>query len=137
MQAFYTGAILISKQNVERLRAIYEAFNASKQIALELLTPDVEFTQPEIGENVYHGREGVARGVQELFDVFEDIRAEPEEFFVAGSEVVVFVRLSGRARGSGCAGRVPPRARVQVPRHAGGSMARLRGPPGSPQGSWA
>jgi ketosteroid isomerase-like protein len=91
----------MSQENVERLRAIYEAFNASKQIDLELLTPDVEFTQPEIGESVYHGREGVARGVQELFDVFEDIRAEPEEFFVAGSEVVVFVRLSGRARGSG------------------------------------
>jgi ketosteroid isomerase-like protein len=91
----------MSQENVERLRTIYEAFNASKQIDLELLTPDVEFTQPEIGESVYHGREGVARGVQELFDVFEDISAEPEEFFVAGSEVVVFVRLRGRARGSG------------------------------------
>jgi ketosteroid isomerase-like protein len=61
----------------------------------------VEFTQPEVGQSVYHGPEGVARGVRELLDVFEHVRAEPEEFFVAGSEVVVFVRLSGRAKGSG------------------------------------
>jgi ketosteroid isomerase-like protein len=91
----------MSQDNVERLREIYAAFNASKQIDLELLTPDVEFTQPEVGESVYHGRDGVARGLQELFDVFEDVRADPEEYFVAGSQVVVFVRLSGRARGSG------------------------------------
>jgi ketosteroid isomerase-like protein len=91
----------MSQENVERLREIYAAFNASRQIDLEVLTADVEFTQPEVGETVYHGRDGVARGVQELLDVFEDVRADPEEFFVAGSQVVVFVRLSGRARGSG------------------------------------
>jgi ketosteroid isomerase-like protein len=91
----------MSQENVERLREIYAAFNASKQIDLELLTADVEFTQPEVGESVYHGRDGVARGVQELLDVFEDVCADPEEFFLAGSQVVVFVRLSGRARGSG------------------------------------
>jgi len=86
---------------VERSRAAYEAFNTTKQVDMEQFTPDVEFTQPEVGESVYHGREGFARGVQELFDAFEDVCAEPEEFFVVGSEVVAFVRLSGRARGSG------------------------------------
>ena len=91
----------MSQANVEMLRAAYKGFNLNKQFDLDLLAPDVEFTQPEIGESVYHGRDGVARGVQELLDVFDDIRAEPEEFFVAGSEVVVFVRLSGRARTSG------------------------------------
>ena len=91
----------MSQANVEMLRAAYKGFNLNKHFDLDLLAPDVEFTQPEIGESVYHGRDGVARGVQELLDVFDDIRAEPEEFFVAGSEVVVFVRLSGRARTSG------------------------------------
>jgi ketosteroid isomerase-like protein len=62
-----------------------------------------EFRQPEIGEVEYHGREGVARGIEELPDVFDDVRAEPEDFFVAGPHVVVFVRLSGVARGSGVA----------------------------------
>jgi ketosteroid isomerase-like protein len=91
----------MSESNVETLRAAYKGFNVNKQFDLDLLAPDVEFTQPEIGESVYHGPEGVSRGVQELLDVFDDIRAEPEEFFVRGSEVVVFVRLSGRARASG------------------------------------
>ena len=91
----------MSRENVELLEAVYAAFNASKQFDLELLTPDVEFVQPEIGQSTYFGREGVARGVQELFDVFEDVQAVPEEFFDAGTQVVVFVRLTGRARGSG------------------------------------
>src|SRR2546421_6874275 len=91
----------MSRENVELLEAVYAAFNASKQIDLELLTPDVEFMQPEIGQSTYFGREGVARGVQELFDVFEEVEAVPEKFFDAGAQVVVFVRLTGRARGSG------------------------------------
>jgi ketosteroid isomerase-like protein len=91
----------VSLENVELLEAVYAAFNASKQIDLELLTPDVEFMQPEIGQSTYFGREGVARGVQEVFDVFEEVEAVPEEFFDAGAQVVVFVRLTGRARGSG------------------------------------
>jgi ketosteroid isomerase-like protein len=91
----------VSEESVERLRALYAAFNASGQVDLEVLTSDVEFIQPEVGQSAYVGREGVARGVQELLDVFDDVRAEPEEFFTAGSYVVVFVRLSGRARASG------------------------------------
>src|SRR5439155_4669061 len=55
----------------------------------------------EIGESTYFGREGVERGVQELLDVFENVQAEPEEFFHAEPHIVVFVRLTGCARGSG------------------------------------
>ena len=68
---------------MELLEAVYAAFNTSKQIDLELLTPDVEFMQPEIGQSTYFGRDGVARGVQELLDVFEDVQAVPEQFFDA------------------------------------------------------
>jgi ketosteroid isomerase-like protein len=91
----------MSQENVERLRSIYADFNATNEVDLQLLTHDVEFKQPEVGESTYHGREGVARGVKELFDVFEEVQAEPEKFFDAGAQIVVFVRLSGRARGSG------------------------------------
>jgi len=91
----------MSQENVEMLEAVYAAFNAGGGIDLELLTPDVEFTQPEVGESAYFGREGVERGVKELLDTFENVQAVPEEFFVAEPHIVVFVRLSGRARGSG------------------------------------
>src|SRR3954454_16393744 len=90
----------MSQENVEILRAAYENWNAGK-FDRELLTADVEFTQPEIGDADYHGREGVARGIDELTDVFDEVRAEPEDFFIAGPHVVVFVRLSGVAKGSG------------------------------------
>ncbi len=94
----------MSQENVEMLRAAYERFNLSKRFEPELLTADVEFKQPEVGgEAVYHGRDGVARGIEVLVDVFDEVRAEPEEFFVVGSEIVVFVRLSGLSKGS----RVP------------------------------
>jgi ketosteroid isomerase-like protein len=91
----------MSRENVETLKAVYAAFNEGQGIDLDLLTPDVEFTQPEIGESTYFGREGVERGVQELLDVFKNVQAEPEEFFDAEPHIVVFVRLTGCARGSG------------------------------------
>jgi hypothetical protein len=54
----------MSQENVEMLRAAYEGSNAGKGFDPELLTTDVEFRQPEIGEADYHGREGVARGIE-------------------------------------------------------------------------
>jgi ketosteroid isomerase-like protein len=89
------------------LRAAYEGWNAGKGFDPELLTPDVEFRQPQIGDVDYHGREGVARGIDELTTVFDEVRAEPEDFFVAGPYVVVFVRLSGVAKGSGVPVELP------------------------------
>ena len=97
----------MSQENVDMLRAAYEGWNAGKGLDPELLTPDVEFRQPEVAEAEYHGREGLARGIEELTAVFNEVRAEPEDFFVAGPHVVVFVRLSGVARGSGVAVDMP------------------------------
>jgi ketosteroid isomerase-like protein len=92
----------MSQENVERIRAAYERFNASKQFDPSRLTTDVEFIQPEAdGDVVYNGPDGVARGIQVLTDVFDEVRADPEQFFVAGAQIVVFVRLSGRAKISG------------------------------------
>jgi ketosteroid isomerase-like protein len=85
-----------------RLRSVYDSFNGEKQFDLEFVTADVEFMQPDEvggGEGVYVGREGLARGLKNLLEIFGDVRAEPEEFLDADPYVVVFVRLSGEARG--------------------------------------
>ena len=90
--------------NVELLRAVYEDFNAQGSLPFDLMTDDVEFRQPDQiggGEGAYHGHEGVARGVNELFDVFDDVSCWPERFIPADDYVVVFVRLGGRAKVSG------------------------------------
>jgi ketosteroid isomerase-like protein len=67
------------------------------------MSPDVVFIQPDEiggGEGVYNGREGFVRGVQELTDTFDDFHVEPEKLFDVGHQVLAFVRLGGRARGS-------------------------------------
>jgi ketosteroid isomerase-like protein len=94
----------VSQDNVERMRQGYEVFNATSEVDLDLWAPDVEYIQTAevgAGETVFHGREGVARAVGELTDVFEDFWVDPERFFDLGDRVVAFVRLRGRARGSG------------------------------------
>ena len=81
---------------------MYDTFNAGR-LDPTTLAPDVEFRQPDElggGEGVYHGPEGFARGVQELLDVFDEFRIAPEKFFVAGPDVVAFVRLQGTAKQS-------------------------------------
>jgi ketosteroid isomerase-like protein len=97
----------MSQERVERLKTVYAAFNAGEGVDLDLLTPDIEFTQPEVGQSAYFGHDGVERGVQELLDTFENVQAVPEEFIVAEQHIVVFVRLSGRARGSGVPAEFP------------------------------
>jgi ketosteroid isomerase-like protein len=104
MPAATAGGVAVSRENIERLRDLYAAFNTSKLIDPEWLTSDVEFKQPDElggGEGVYYGRDGFTRGVQELLDVFDDFSAEPEDFIPGGTDIVVFVRLRGRARMSG------------------------------------
>jgi ketosteroid isomerase-like protein len=50
---------------------------------------------------------GVARGAEELTGVFDEVRAEPEDSFVASPYIVVFVRLSGVAQGGGAPVELP------------------------------
>ena len=116
---------MASARDVQRLRAIYDGFNAGRLLDPSGVTPDVEFRQPDElggGEGVYHGPEGFARGVQELVDVFDEFRVVPEEFFVSGPDVVAFVRLQGRARQSGVPIDAPF---AHVVRFRGGQVERF------------
>ncbi len=93
----------MSQQKIDRLGAVYARFD-KEGLDLDFMTEDIEFRQPDEvggGEGVYHGRDGVVRGVRELQDVFDELHAVPEEYFIAGDYAVVFVRLRGRAKGSG------------------------------------
>jgi hypothetical protein len=48
----------MSQVNVERLREAYEAFKATKQVDIELMTPDVEFVQPDEVGGARRDRDG-------------------------------------------------------------------------------
>ena len=125
----------MSQENVDRLRVAYERFGTDG-LTMDLLMDDVEFRQPDEiggGEGLYHGRDGVVRGVQQLLDVFDELRAEPEEFFVAGDYVVVFVRLRGRGKGSGVTLDEPQAHVWRFGGRRGGPLARVLRPRRGPQ----
>jgi len=61
-------------------------------IVLPLSYPDTESS--------YRGQEGVRRWFQQMDEIWDDWRLEAERFFDVGSRVVVFVRVSGRAKQS-------------------------------------
>jgi len=94
----------MSQENVEVLRSGYEAWNrGDRDAAFESLEPEFELQLPEGGMNVgsFHGREAVTKLFEDYFEVFESFQMEPEEFFEAGDQIVVFVRTPARGKGSG------------------------------------
>jgi ketosteroid isomerase-like protein len=100
----------MSQDQVERLRRGYEVLNATSEVDPDLWAPDVEFVQvAEAGaaETVFHGPAGAAQAVRDMTEVFDDFRVEPEQFIDLDDRIVVFVRLRGRARGSGVPIDVP------------------------------
>jgi ketosteroid isomerase-like protein len=48
----------------------------------------------------YRGRNEVKRFFDDLFQPFEEVLAEPQEFFDCGDRIVVFVLVRSRPRGS-------------------------------------
>jgi ketosteroid isomerase-like protein len=88
----------------DRIRAVYQAFNASSAIDTALFSPDVEWhNAPEWpGASVHHGIEAVRRDIQRQREAWGEARYEPVEILRAGDKIVVFldVVLTGRASGA-------------------------------------
>ena len=100
----------MSKEDVERVREGYEAFNRGDlDVAVGDMDPDIEWhvmgDLPE-GET-YRGHEGVRRFWETWQEAFEDFHVEPEELIDAGDKVVVVIKVSGRGRGSGAQVETP------------------------------
>jgi uncharacterized protein len=93
----------MSERNVEVVSRGYEAFaRGDIGAAMEMFHADVEWHDPDRpGGGTYRGHEGVLRNLAEWLEGWEEFRLEPEEFLEAGDQVVVFVRQSGRGKGSG------------------------------------
>jgi ketosteroid isomerase-like protein len=93
----------MSQQNVERLRAGYEAFNSGDlDTALRELHPDIELYVPETAMDAPRPVRGVDAVRRYLApDAFAEQRFEPEEFIDHGNVVLVRGRAWVRGRGSG------------------------------------
>jgi ketosteroid isomerase-like protein len=95
----------MSEQNVEIVRAIYDASNRGDwDAAFRHQHPDVELTTPPgVNAGTYRGREECQGFWEDLGAAFEMAVAEPEEFFEIGDQVVVVVRGRMRPKGSSAA----------------------------------
>jgi ketosteroid isomerase-like protein len=93
----------MSEDNVEIVRAIYQAFNRRDWDAA-FRDADVDFaltTQRGPDAGTRRGREAVVALAEEYSGAFDSLIWEPEEFFEGGDQVVAFVSIRSRPRGGG------------------------------------
>ena len=102
MQAFYAGAILISEQNLEIVRSVYEAL-ARDEFPVEVLDPEIEYVNPvgAVEEGTRHGIPAFRKAVAELFEEWATWHMQPEQLTAVGNQVAVVVRYRARGRASG------------------------------------
>ena len=97
----------MSQENVELLKKAYEAFaRGDVEAVLERLDPDVDWRPaiaPILGVDAVRGREAVRDFLtRDLFEGFDQFRAEPLEFDDLGDDaVLVTARYVGRGESSG------------------------------------
>ena len=93
----------MSQENVEIVRAMYEAANAGDKLDanFEVLAPDVEFhvsgAFPDLNP-VYRGHEGVKQLNNALNEPWTALSLDPEKFIDAGARVLVFSQFRARGR---------------------------------------
>jgi ketosteroid isomerase-like protein len=97
----------MSRANVEIVRQIYGHLALGNFWAIApLLDPQIAWDWgPEMalveGTTVYHGPEGVEAATREWLKAWDAARIEAEEFFDAGEQVVVYVRILARPKHGG------------------------------------
>jgi ketosteroid isomerase-like protein len=94
----------MSRQNVEIVRGISEAFNRNDpKAALAWLAQDVEWhdlsDQPDA--EVHHGHQDFLAAFEQFFAEFEEYAVKIDETIDHGGQIVVCGRIIGRGRGSG------------------------------------
>ena len=94
------------------VRRAWEAWERRDMDALfEFYAPDIvwDMSHSDVPEQgVYHGHDGVRTFFQDwAFEPFDEYYAHAEQFWDAGSCVVVRVRQGGRGRGSGAPVEMP------------------------------
>jgi uncharacterized protein len=93
----------MGSEAVETLQAGYEAFNRGDwQAVFEMGPPDFELETADrvIHAGTYRGREEARRFFEDLFEPFEQVAVEPEEFLENGDLIVVLVTVRSRPTGS-------------------------------------
>lgn len=96
----------MSQQNVQVIRRGFEAFaRGDIDAVLDLVDGEVDWAPaiaPILGVDAVHGKDALRRFfTQDLFEGFDEFRAEPLSFEDLGNEVLVISRYTGRGERSG------------------------------------
>jgi ketosteroid isomerase-like protein len=89
---------------IEMVRGLFEQFNRGEiAAAMEKVDPEleVETSASWPDHDVFHGHEAALGLLTTIFEAFEEYHVEPRDFVVAGDQIVVTVRQTGRGKGSG------------------------------------
>ena len=112
----------MSRENLDVVRAMYDAFNRGDTDAiLELADPAVSVEDHAVIDGAtYEGRDGVLSFLAFQAEAFKAQSAELEELIEAGGEIVAVIRL----RGEGPLSRIPLEGRFSHVWQVDGGMAR-------------
>ena len=93
----------MSHENVEVVRAVYDCWRQGDfRATANKVAPDFEWKQVHgVVEPGSHVGADANRALRSIFEVYEDLRVEAEEYVDAGDTIVVVARAHGTARGSG------------------------------------
>src|SRR5438552_17668395 len=93
----------MSQENVEAVRAIYECWGRGDfRATADKVAADFEWKQVHgVVEPGSHVGADANRALRSIFEVYEDLRVEAEEYVDAGDTIVVVARAHGTARPSG------------------------------------
>jgi ketosteroid isomerase-like protein len=93
----------MSRADIETLRIGYEAVSRGDwDAATRFAHPEFELHPADrvVNPGTYRGPEEVRRFFEDLFEPFEEVVIEPEEFFERGDQIAVFVLTRFRPTGS-------------------------------------
>jgi ketosteroid isomerase-like protein len=93
----------VSETDIETLRLGYQAVSRGDwDSPAQFAHPEFELQTAEriVNPGTYRGVEAVRRFFEDLFAPFDEVVVEPEEFFVRGDRIVVFVATRLRPAGS-------------------------------------
>ncbi|HEX6116634.1 MAG TPA: nuclear transport factor 2 family protein [Solirubrobacterales bacterium] len=96
----------MSEENVELVRRWWEVFNEDGMPPLALCDEEVEIRNPPDFpvRGLYEGHDGVRRWRDQVFDIFDGPRVEPEDIVDVhgdGTTVLMLLRATGTARYTG------------------------------------
>jgi uncharacterized protein len=93
----------VSREDIEMLRTGYEAFSRGDwEAVFRQAPPDFELLTADriVNPGTYRGPEAARRFFEDLFEPFEEVVVEPQEFFERGDRILVLVVVRSRPRGS-------------------------------------